>query len=140
MKPGDLAKQGTESGHQKALFAQAALFIPVYPELRWMHHIPNGGGRSAVTGSKLKGEGVRAGVFDVFLPVARGGYHGLYLEMKAPGKLENLSSLQREFRDAMLIQGYYVKTADNWETAWQYIEEYMKFEVYPESELHRAIK
>lgn len=126
MEPADLAKQGTESGHQKALFAKVALNIPKYPDLRWMHHIPNGGSRSAVTASRLKGEGVRAGVFDICLPTARCGYHGLYLEMKAPGKINNLSTVQREFKEHLEKNGYLALVSDNWEQAWELIEDYLK--------------
>lgn len=50
--------------------------IPVY-------HIPNGGKRNPREAAHLKRLGVRAGVPDLCIPVARGGYHGLYVEMKA---------------------------------------------------------
>lgn len=125
MTPEQIAKSNTESAHQKALFAQAALRLEMFPELRWMHHIPNGGSRSAVTAAKLKGEGVRAGVWDVFLPVARGGFHGLYIEMKAPGKINNLSTVQRQFRDDITAQGYHMEVCDHWETAWQAVFIYL---------------
>lgn len=46
--------------------------------------IPNGGGRSKREAGRLKAEGVKAGVSDIFCSVARGGLHGLYIEMKSP--------------------------------------------------------
>lgn len=47
--------------------------------------IPNGGQRHPAVAAKLKAEGVRAGVPDLFLPVARQGYHGLFIELKCGG-------------------------------------------------------
>lgn len=49
--------------------------VPVYA-------VPNGGKRSKAEAARLKDEGVRAGVPDLCVPVARGGCHGLYIEMK----------------------------------------------------------
>ena len=46
-------------------------------------HIPNGGSRNPREAANLKRQGVRAGVPDLCVPVAKGGYHGLYIEMKA---------------------------------------------------------
>lgn len=45
--------------------------------------IPNGGGRSKREAGRLKAEGVTPGVSDLFCSVARGGHHGLYIEMKS---------------------------------------------------------
>ena len=45
--------------------------------------IPNGGGRSKREAGRLKAEGVRSGVSDVFLSLPAGGAHGLYIEMKS---------------------------------------------------------
>lgn len=49
--------------------------IPVF-------HIPNGGYRHPAEARNLRLQGVRAGVPDLFVPIARGGYHGLFVEMK----------------------------------------------------------
>jgi hypothetical protein len=48
--------------------------------------IPNGGWRNAVTAAKLKAEGVRPGVADLFLSLPTASYHGFYIEMKVPHK------------------------------------------------------
>lgn len=45
--------------------------------------VPNGGARDAITGSRLKAEGVRRGVSDLILAKPIGIHHGLYIEMKA---------------------------------------------------------
>ena len=44
--------------------------------------IPNGGQRHVVVASKLKAEGVRRGVPDLFLPVPLKDWCGLFVEMK----------------------------------------------------------
>lgn len=68
--------------------------------------IPNGGHRSKAAAGKLKAEGVRAGVLDIFLPVPRGAYHGLWIEMKsADGRV---TPDQRSEIDALVRDGYAV--------------------------------
>lgn len=73
----------TESQEQQAIMQWAGLAQGKYPELALLHHIPNGGKRDKVTAAILRREGVKPGVPDLCLPVPRGGYHGLYLELKA---------------------------------------------------------
>jgi len=48
-------------------------------------HIPNEAKRSPATAARLRAEGMRPGVPDLCIPVARGDYHSLYIEMKADG-------------------------------------------------------
>lgn len=54
--------------------------IPRYPELRWLHHIPNEGKRD--NGGKLLAMGLKKGVSDLCLPYPKGCYIGAYIEMK----------------------------------------------------------
>ena len=74
----------SESVEQQKLFAWAeiARMIPEYKGIELMYHIPNEGKRSNYTGGKMKKEGMKNGVSDVCLPLARGIYHGFYIEMK----------------------------------------------------------
>jgi hypothetical protein len=71
------------------------------PELHWLHAIPNGGRRDTVTAVKLQMQGVRAGVWDLFLPLpilyASPPVCGCYIEMKSAKGV--LSSEQKRFRD-----------------------------------------
>ena len=69
--------------HEQVTFIQwCRLQAKKYPELNLMFAIPNGGQRAATTAAKLKREGVLAGVPDLHLPIARGGHHSLFIEMK----------------------------------------------------------
>lgn len=76
-----------------------------YPELALLYAIPNGGKRHVSVAVKLKKEGVLSGVSDLFLAVARQGFHGLYIEMKA-GKGCYASKEQKWFMAAVIEQGY----------------------------------
>lgn len=133
MTPDQLAKSGTESGHQRAVFAWAALHMAQWPELRWLHHIPNGGARGddaktrAIRGNALKAEGVKVGVADLFLPVKRGEFSGLYIEMKKPGKIKTTSKEQDEFGEFVKAQGFGWIVCDNWESAVQVLQDYLSW-------------
>ena len=72
----------TESVEQTRLFQWARMEAGRWPELNLLYHVPNGGSRHRMEAAHLKQQGVRAGVPDLCLPVARGGCHGLYIEMK----------------------------------------------------------
>lgn len=72
----------TESGAQCAVMTWALYAEGKYPDLKYLHHIPNGGLRHPAVAAKLKVEGVKPGVPDLCLPVPRGNYIGLYIEMK----------------------------------------------------------
>lgn len=94
----------SESTEQRALFEWAGWSQAKYPDLALMYHVPNGGKRDVRTAVNLKREGVKAGVPDICLPVARGGHHGLYIELKA-GKGE-ATVKQLEWLDGLREQGY----------------------------------
>lgn len=97
-----------------------------YPELRLLYHIPNGGSRNELEAVNLKKQGVRAGVPDLCLPVARGGYHGLYIEMKA-GK-NKPTEKQLEWIEALRDEGYAVSICWGFEAARQELEKYLKLD------------
>jgi hypothetical protein len=71
-----------EADEQKALFQWARSQEKLRPELKMMFHVANGAYCSEMGRLRLVSEGLRAGVPDVLLPVARGCYHGLAIEMK----------------------------------------------------------
>ena len=112
-----------EAQEQQTLFAWAALSVGKYPELALLYHIPNGGSRNKIEAANLKRQGVKAGVPDICLPVARGGYHGLYIELKA-GR-NKATEKQREWLTALEREGYQAVVCYGWEEAKKAIEEYL---------------
>lgn len=68
-------------------------------------HVPNGGHRDWREAAKFKRMGVRPGVPDLVVPVARKGYHGLFLEVKRT-QGGRLSDTQLFWRDVLLKEGY----------------------------------
>lgn len=71
-----------EADQQRKLFQWTTFIRTKYPEIDLMFHIPNGGSRNKLEAANLKKQGVKAGVPDLFLPVGRGSYHGLFIELK----------------------------------------------------------
>ena len=112
-----------EEREQIALMQWAAYQESVYPELHWLHHIPNGGMRSKATAGKLKAAGVKAGVPDLCLPVPRGGYAGLYIELKY-GK-NKPSEHQLEWLEYLSGAGYKTAVCYGFEEARNVILEYL---------------
>lgn len=113
-----------ESDEQQALFQWAKLMQGQHPELSLLHAIPNGGKRNIKEASRLKKEGAKAGVSDIFLPVARGSYHGLYIELKADkGKL---SESQKWWIEETTKQGYYSVVCFGWVEASEVIKGYLR--------------
>lgn len=97
-----------------------------YPELKWLHHIPNGGSRSKAEAVKFKQMGVKSGVSDLCLPYPKGIYCGLYIEMKYDkGRCQ---SSQKEFLTDMAAAGHYVATCYTAQDAIDVIEEYCKLD------------
>ena len=116
--------QSKEENEQATLFRWASYAQMQNEELKLMYHIPNEGKRSAAMGARLKAEGLKAGVPDVCLPTAHGGYIGLYIEMKVkPNKpTEHQKQWLRDLRKA----GHMTAVCYSWEEAKNLIEEYIR--------------
>lgn len=123
-----MKKKQTEHQEQAALMQVARLHEKKWPELALLHAIPNGGQRHVAVAAKLKAEGVKAGIPDLFLPVPRGNAHGLYIELKAKGG--NVSDSQRKMLAALAAQGYACLVCYGWEPAWEEIQKYLAGPVY----------
>jgi hypothetical protein len=114
----------TESQEQQALFQWAEYQSGKYPELALMYHVPNGGRRSKAEAGRFRAEGVKAGVPDICLPVARGGYHGLYVELKRT-QHSTVSESQKTWIRALSEQGYKAVVCKGWEAAAEVILGYL---------------
>lgn len=113
-----------ESNEQQALFTWVEYNKKNIPELNLLYHIPNGGKRNVREAARLKQEGVKAGVPDIHLPIARYTYLGLWVEMKAPkGKL---SGSQKRWKDKLEAYGHKVIVCYTWEQAKDAILDYLE--------------
>ena len=115
---------GREDEHQTALTNWARMMRTQYPALTLYHHIPNGGLRDKRTAARLIWQGVHSGVPDVFIPAARGGYHGIYIELKTGANSPTPN--QNEFMNGAMAEGYYCAVCYGWPCAAAVIEYYLQ--------------
>ena len=113
-----------EADEQISLMNWAKYQMGKYPELRMLHHVPNGGYRNQIEARNLKLQGVKAGVPDLVLPVARGGYFGLYIELKADKNCKT-SKNQELWIDDLRKEGYHAGVCYGFEDAVRVIEKYL---------------
>jgi hypothetical protein len=114
----------SEDAEQALLFEWASY----HPSLRWLFAVPNGGRRDALEARRLKKQGVKSGVSDIFLPIAKGEYHGMFIEMKrrrvdGPSQV---SASQRDFQIVMAGSGYKAVVCFGADEAIKEITNYLK--------------
>lgn len=113
----------SEDTEQIAVIQWSLYNLNHYPELKWLHHCPNGGSRNKQEAVKLKQMGVKAGVSDLCLPYPKGLYCGLYIEMKyGDGRYQ---TSQKEFLKDMAEAGHFVATCYSAEEAIEIIKKYL---------------
>ena len=126
-----------EHEEQCAVFTWAKIYENLYPDLKYMFAIPNGGMRPKTTATKqgetviysieaakLKKEGVKPGVPDVMFPSPRGAYHGLFIEMKRrQGGVIRKS--QKQWLRGLAKQGYYSVACEGSTAAIRVLERYL---------------
>lgn len=104
-KPVRAKRVDREGLEQAALIAELRILMPEVADL--IYHVPNGGHRLKKVAADLKGQGVAAGVPDLVLTMARGGYFGLYIEFKAtPPNAAAVSDSQHKWIRKLNDQGY----------------------------------
>jgi hypothetical protein len=124
IKPEDFVN-GSETGEQKAVFCWSAQNQHLYPQLKWLHAIPN------ANSHRMVAEGVRAGISDLHLPFPMPwkGAFGLYIEMKTEKRRKQknggLSQDQIDFIDYATKAGYKCEVCYSWLEAKKAIEEYL---------------
>jgi len=84
--------------------------------------IPNGGLRNIKVAAKLKQEGVKAGVADLFVALSNGKYHGLFIEVKV-GKNRQQPN-QKIFEQKVVENGYQYKVVRSIDEMIAVIREY----------------
>ena len=96
----------TEEQEQEALFNYA--LWQKEPEWQLLFAIPNGGYRKLKTGIRMKKTGLKPGIPDMMLPVVRGNYPGLFIEMKSEKGVVRPN--QKAWHDTLRAQGYKVES------------------------------
>ena len=115
-----------EHSEQVSLFRWWSLQYRDHPAL--LFAIPNGGARNAVTGARMKAEGVMAGVPDILLAASRQGFHGLWIELKRQ-KGGKVSEVQEGVIARLRRAGYRVEVCKGWTAAREAIENYLTGEI-----------
>ena len=106
-----------ESANQKAVVTYCRVYgLPI-------HSIENEGKKTPQAGARAKEMGKLAGVPDLFLPIMRDGFGGLYVEMKA--KKGKLSDAQKEVIPVLRKNGYRVEVCHCAQEAIDVIENYL---------------
>lgn len=116
--------QLSEDQEQELVIQWRDIMANQHPELRRLFHIANGGSRHPAEAQKLRRMGVVPGVSDLFLPVARHGYHGIWIEMKRKHG-GRLSPDQKDWIEGMREEGYKAERADGADEAIAILEEYL---------------
>lgn len=121
-----------EHQEQSRLMTWAAIKCREMPELALLFAVPNGGLRNLRVAAKMKAEGLKAGVPDLVLPVARGGYHALFIEMKTVnnrpknGGKGGVTQIQEWWHEKLIEQKNKVAVCYGSDEAIATIEQYLK--------------
>lgn len=95
-----------------------------YPPTRMVYAIPNGGKRSKVEASIMKGEGVLAGMPDTHLPTAAGCCIGFWVEFKVGDNKPSGDQITRI--NELVAAGHHVAVVwDDWTLAWEQVKKYV---------------
>lgn len=120
------APRALERQEQAALFQWAAVEANRDPRLKLLNASQNGMRTTPQQAKRAKDCGMKKGYPDVFLPVAAGGWHGLFIELKRKGGVpSDVSKEQREWIWNLVEQDYQAVVAFGWEDAVTLIQEYL---------------
>lgn len=105
-----------ESWEQEQFFRWVYGHQIKYPELQLINGSMNGVRVGPKTMKNLKAQGLRRGIPDIDVPIARRGAHGLRIEMKRVSG-GSISSDQRRIHTMLEKQGYTVCVCRGWREA-----------------------
>lgn len=112
----------SEFDEQRAVVMWFRMQFPDY----LIYHIPNGGYRNPIEARNLKLSGVLGGIPDLHIPVAKGMFHGMYIEMKAENG--RLSTVQSNMLNKLNDLGHFALCAYGFNEARGAIMDYMRLE------------
>ena len=120
--------QPKEADIQRNVFLWAQMLCREHPELELLNASLNGVRLTIGQAKKVKKSGMRKGYPDLFLPVPRGGYHGLYIELKRKkrGKALEASDDQKWWLRKLTEQGYYTTVCRGFDETTETIINYLK--------------
>jgi len=121
----------SEHDEQVAVIQWAESQIHIYPELQLLYAIPNqgGAGRSAILrGQKMRREGMRKGLPDLCLPISRGNFLTLYIEMKDTAGKGRLSPDQTRWISLLSSVGHNVQVCHGFEEAMNTLLNYLNLD------------
>jgi len=123
---GDALMKHNESAHQQQVieWVRMASRSAKYPMLNMLHCSLNGVKLSKTQAGIAKAQGMLSGVPDLFLPVPRGKYHGLFIEMKHG--TNTLTDNQKKFLQNAANVGFAVSVCYSAQEAIKRIEDYYK--------------
>jgi hypothetical protein len=91
---------------EQAMVVQYLSLDPFWRDVPWFA-VPNAARRGPALAAMMKREGLRAGIADLVFPVACGGAHGLFIEMKKPRpEKSQVTREQRDFLWSVARMGY----------------------------------
>ena len=116
-----------EYEEQVAIFKRAHLYARKHPELRFLNGSLNGVRLPIGLAVKCRKAGMREGYPDLQLPVRRGIYPGLYIELKRI-KYGKIDPAQKDWAEFLISQGYMHRFCKGCEEAWDVIINYLSKE------------
>jgi hypothetical protein len=111
--------------HQASIFEWAAVSLRKYPKLKLLNGSLNGVRLTIGQAVKAKRAGMKKGYPDIFLPVARGGYYGLYIELKREFS-GSTTREQKEWLADLAAEGHYTTVCKGSDAAIKTIIDYLE--------------
>lgn len=116
--------RGKAASSEHALQVQCVKWFRMRFPGALIYAIPNGGYRTKTTAGLMRAEGQVSGILDLHIPIAKHGYHSMYIEMKN-GKQGRLSDNQKEMIERLRSYGNKVVVCHNIDEFMKEVDEYL---------------